>query len=427
MSFYDPTVSRSWTIPKSAFSFNNVMLFLLPATTTLRINIVGQLMAADILVVVLLFTLLARGSITLRQPLLRSILIFYILWVCSMIISDVWNVSPIINLAKGWAMVGLFGVYLIVIFTLADGHRDRLLAAMLGIAVAGILNAFTDNARGAFFDVQWKFGVGNAMTILFAALLMLKGFGRRKAGFLIVLTAPVHLFLGARSVFLRVFLAGALTLFSQRVTSARNRTIAITLFIFILVGGLSLGETIYDQVIRTGVFGEEMLAKHLRQTESGNSILLGGRSESIVSLQAIKDSPILGHGSWAKGPEYRYLYYQLLEAEGFQINWNASYLTRIDTIPSHSILLGTWVENGVLAGLFWAFILYLALRALVAGVLGRRPATSIEFLAIMTLLWDIPFSPFGADRRSTMAVLIAIAAAVIADQHKRISQHGNKT
>ncbi|MBC57583.1 MAG: hypothetical protein CL814_11715 [Confluentimicrobium sp.] len=427
MSSEMATLRTSWTIPKSALGFHNVMLFLLPALTAVRVNFVGQLMASDFLVVVLLVILLMRGIVDFRQPYIRGILIFYSLWVVGMLASDLWNVSPLVNLMKGWAMVGLFGIYLVVIFTLADGRRDRLFAAMIGYAIAGILNAFGGSARGSFFDIQWKFGAGNAMTIFFLLLVILAGFGRRQTGFSLMLMAPVHLFLDARSLFLRTFLAGALCTFSQRVTRARNRAIAAFLFLALLIGGMTLGETIYDQVIRTGIFGQEMLEKHLRQTEAGNNILLGGRPESIISLRAIKDSPILGHGSWAEDRQYRYLYYQLLEAQGTDVNWKADYLTRIDTIPSHSVLLGTWVEHGVFAGLFWAFILYLALRALIAGMLSQSPATSIEFLAIVTLLWDIPFSPFGADRRCTMAILIAIAAAVVAGQSKRYSQNGAST
>lgn len=422
MSAAFPRPHRRWVVPRSVFAPVNILLFLLPALTAFRFNAVGQLMVSDFLAAALFAALLARGRINLRQAYLRPVLIFYALWVAGMVLSDIVNQSPVANMAKGWALVGLFGIYLVVFFTLVDGRRDRLFYAMIGVGAAALLTSFTGNARGAFFGLQWKFGAGLSVTLLFLLALRVAGLGRRKTGFWLMAAAPLHLFLGARSLFLLTFLSGALSAFTLHFSRPRDRVFAISLVIMLLFGGMIAGEAVFGEIVKTGVLGQEMLNKYLAQTAGGRSIFFGGRPESIVSLRAISESPLLGHGSWAEKPQYRYLLYQLLQAQGAYVNWNAEYLTRVETIPSHSILLGTWVQHGVLAGLFWASVLVLGFRALLAGAVAARPGWSYEFLAIATLLWDTLFSPFGGERRCVTALFIVIAAALLADHLKSLKK-----
>ncbi len=63
-----------------------------------------------------------------------------------------------------------------------------------------------------------------------------------------------------------------------------------------------------------GFLGEEAQKKNETQSQSRGGILIGGRPEILVSSQAVLDSPILGHGSWAKDPKYTDMLYDI-EAE----------------------------------------------------------------------------------------------------------------
>ena len=42
-------------------------------------------------------------------------------------------------------------------------------------------------------------------------------------------------------------------------------------------------------------------------------MLLAGRADIVPALYAIYDSPVIGHGSWAKDPSYRLYYLKLLD------------------------------------------------------------------------------------------------------------------
>ena len=50
--------------------------------------------------------------------------------------------------------------------------------------------------------------------------------------------------------------------------------------------------------------GEDVQKKYQMEASGKYGVLLGGRTELLASLPAVYDSPILGHGSWAKDRIY---------------------------------------------------------------------------------------------------------------------------
>jgi hypothetical protein len=138
-------------------------------------------------------------------------------------------------------------------------------------------------------------------------------------------------------------------------------------------------------------------------------VLLGGRSEILPSTQAILDSPIIGHGSWARGPEYVELQRQRLVDLGVP---RGNISTDPTLIPTHSYLLGSWVWAGFLGGIFWIGVAGLAIWT-VANVLGSRLQISplVGYVAAL-LLWSIAFSPYSNTERiyAMFAVVVCLLA-----------------
>jgi len=94
-----------------------------------------------------------------------------------------------------------------------------------------------------------------------------------------------------------------------------------------------------------------------------------------------------------------------------------------DLIPTHSHLFGAWVEAGVLGAVFWLWTL-----ALVASVLPRLHRLAdgrvalVAFLGV-SFLWDIVFSPFGAERRLVVPfylVVFLLARRETAGRHETL-------
>jgi len=92
------------------------------------------------------------------------------------------------------------------------------------------------------------------------------------------------------------------------------------------------------------------------QAHGEYGLIVGGRSEILVSAQAIMDSPILGHGSWAKNEEYAAMLNYLRESMGYV----AQGKHESGLIPTHSHIFGAWVEAGILGAVFWLWILTVA-------------------------------------------------------------------
>jgi hypothetical protein len=146
-------------------------------------------------------------------------------------------------------------------------------------------------------------------------------------------------------------------------------------------------------------FGEiDLRKKHEEQFETGLGVL-GGRSEFMYSLPAIADSPILGHGSWAKNPKY----IQQAQSAGFGDLRREEGSENEFLIPTHSHVFGAWVEAGLLGALFWLRLWWLAAVSLLGAFKRGDPIWPLTALVASTLLWDLLFSPFGMHRRFVQA------------------------
>ena len=110
------------------------------------------------------------------------------------------------------------------------------------------------------------------------------------------------------------------------------------------------------------------------------------------------DSPIIGHGSWAKNREYVSRIYEL-ERYGYDITYFAS---EEGLIPTHSHLMSGWVESGLMGAIFWFWLLVLIFRVMSNLYMVREPLSPLVTFVGFLMLWDILFSPFGAARRVTL-------------------------
>jgi O-antigen ligase len=160
-----------------------------------------------------------------------------------------------------------------------------------------------------------------------------------------------------------------------------------------------------------GLLGEEAQNKNEVQAKAKGGLLLGGRPEILVSSRAVLDSPILGHGSGAKDQKYVEMLNDLQAEYGAPVN--LSYATKVGggLIPTHSHLMGAWVQAGILGAILWFYLFFLAVKGIIRAS-SVRPALAPIIVFILTgLLWDILFSPFSNTRR----VMVSMAIVIILD------------
>ncbi|MET3598508.1 hypothetical protein [Martelella mangrovi] len=412
-----PRAVHQLRVKKKYLRFEAVWCFLLPLLTVIRVPLVGTLLASDLALFILIPVILTKSRrFNFRQPFLYPILSLLALWCLVSIVSDFRAHTAVTDILRSQASFWTFGGYFFVLFVLIDGKKERYTLALFGMALSMILkNVLGVSAFGAdgFFGVAWKFGNGPAITIILLIYLEKQRFSRKKQGLFTMIFAFVHLALNSRSLFLNTFLAGAASFGGLRGLGTVTRTIAGISLIFLTIAIYPIAEGLYGNLVRSGALGQEVREKYIMQSQSGLGVLLGGRSESLISLKAIAEKPFLGYGSYAKDSSLRMEYFQIKESLGEDINWNSEFVHRSDLIPTHSFIFSAWVNHGLIGALFWLFILIISFRAILASVFGFRPSGPLELLCFFWLTWAIFFSPFGLTQRIFVPIYVCIACIVI--------------
>ncbi|MGE0256449.1 MAG: hypothetical protein AB7N54_06765 [Alphaproteobacteria bacterium] len=390
------------TAPPSPKVALDVIVLVLPLFLFQEVTVVGRLFLPEIIMAGMLpFLLMTRGRM-LADAGPRTFFLLAFAWLASQVLTDLIRNTPFADYSRGWSKIFFTTTNFAVMYMLLYGSRRRIAFFCLSLTMGGFLTFFIHPADYAYAD-PWKFGVGIYCTFL-VVLLTLLPFVQRVwilPSLLLAGIALLSVVLGSRSLG-GITLMAALYIFVQQVVGRRQRAARPSLIrtlMFLGVGVFVAGGilTIYSQAAEQGLLGAEAREKYEFQAGTGGAlaVLLGGRSEIFVASQAIADSPIIGHGSWAKNPEYaaRLL---LLDKFGYEVNYSAA---ESELIPTHSHLFGAWVESGTVGTFLWFWALFLALRVMSNMYLLREPMSPLIVFASILFAWDILFSPFGAERR----------------------------
>lgn len=152
--------------------------------------------------------------------------------------------------------------------------------------------------------------------------------------------------------------------------------------------------SVFSSGMVDGLLPAEAGAKFREQATSSAGLLLAGRSESLISTRAFFAAPFFGHGSWAQDKDgYVQEYLRLRYEYGAADELEQSDLT---LIPVHSYLFGALVWAGVMGGISW---LMLANGLLKRYLMNVANLPLYFHVGTVTFLWNLFFSPFGADAR----------------------------
>jgi hypothetical protein len=399
--------------------------FLLPFTLLFELEIIGTLYLHDLVSPVLLIVLLGtRGQAASLRPL-RTFLLLLLLWFAGAILTDIYRDTAFADYARGWSRIVLFGINTVMLWLLSSGQLRILAAYTFSAGVALIAKVYlmpTEYVQLA--EDPWKFGVGGGLLFIIGALSVSRRLQDWTGGYLpavlIALVSVLSLIQNSRSLFAIGALAAVYVAFGTwaskhpRVARIWSPALFIAL-ILASVAAVQLLVGVYSFAAEAGYLGEAARQKFLMQTSGDVSLLVGGRPEFLASTQAIADSPILGHGSWAQDPYYVYIYYSRLLELGLTIqpSFHDFGAEAGLLIPSHSHLFGAWVEAGLLGAIVWFWILLLSLQALYSVVKVRVLPNALVTITALMVLWDVLFSPFAGEARVIRAVQVCILIAAV--------------
>ena len=403
------------------------MAFLLGLGTRLQVQVIGFLPFTEIFLLLAFPLYLPRiqSSGAMRRTGWCVPLLF--VWIASQIMSDVYRETQWSLAARGFAR-GVIFLIAIPFFTwfLRKGCYDKVLWWTIGTLPSFALSAYI--FRGGVhegrelvygtaeikYDTHWGGVLGIAVAII--SLLV---YQRSR-----ILCYLVNGGLGAFHVANAMRATGALTILSTVVTAGLNvvrgpkrsplfaKRIAswklATVAAAAVVAGYGVA-TWYGHAARLGQFGERARVKYESQVRNRFGLLAGGRPEFVGGLLAISESPFVGYGSWPLDQSYVFS----RACEIMQVKLDPNYYKRgYPLIPSHSHILGAWVEAGVLGIFFFFYIFCVAARAVYLPI---RDEKRLRFWLVSTsllLLWAILFSPISA-RLETSFLLGAIFNQVV--------------
>lgn len=402
-----------WT-SREAF-FTDLGIFLLGVAGAFSVNLVGALPGNEILLFPILpVLLLAKGSRAFK----REYLWFYVLtlaWLLGTIVADSYvGIGSAFRL-KGIARVVFFGLDFMLLAILINNKTRR--KVIFALSIVAVMFVFSRSFEGDFLT-EWKFGISSSVTLL--ALLGCSYYYARKkyrnCAIIYLVLVVLNLKFAFRSQMVVDLVAAVLTIpiFDRHGPADGNRpsnTVKILkpILLLALAGGAALvaSETI-KFAAQQGFFDEDVADKFQSQSKGKLGVLFGGRPETLVAIQAIRDSPIIGHGSFAAEQRYLDLKADLMYENGYSetdesddVNGNA--------IPTHSHLTMAWVESGILGGVLWIYILVLVIRAILRITIVRPPLSPLYCYLLVNFVWDILYSPFGSINRLWGAYLVLIS------------------
>jgi hypothetical protein len=230
------------------------------------------------------------------------------------------------------------------------------------------------------------------MAVLFGYSLTCLAFDSRSTGVVFFLSAIIIYF------------------FNRKVEITRAKVILFSLVALVI---FQIAYIFYvDGVLNGQIGGDHARTQMQRVANPYNplQLLMTGRGETFAAVTAINDQPYFGHGSWATDKTLKY--YQILlmfHDEEFNPNKVAEsdYL-----IPSHSILLGAWINCGIGGFIAVLLILIYLLKMGFFLIRNAQNAAIYPVIVILTigLIWTFAFSPFQQLRFSipaTGAILLS--------------------
>jgi hypothetical protein len=401
---------------RERISWYDLLAFAAPLFRFVRFQFIGFLLGTDLILwFAFPFVVISRGRL-LGASLPRRFLFLGCLWLLGQVLTDIVRATPLEELARGWSMIGATMVDFVILYVLLSDNRRRIILYALAIAVGTCAEYFL-NPYGYGLTEPWKFGVGPAiigLIVLLATCCYARGLRFVCTG-LLLFTGLLNVFMASRAAGLVCVLAASFVGSQALLPQGTKRSTAhpLMLPVAILLGAFAIART-YACVANQGLLGAKARLEYQSQSSGSFGLLVGGRGDSLASIRAIMDSPIVGHGSWPADSTYTLYLAHLMASLGYRNSPAGAAIKRYGgLIPAHSHLLGAWVQAGVAGAIFWFWVYSLIIRGLRTLYTADEPLTPLIAYFAFMLGWDVLFSPYGFDRRFLTTYYIILLMFVL--------------
>ncbi len=396
----------------------DILAFLIATVAYFFIRIVGQLYISEIILIAFLPIFIILHPKRAFRPRLNLTFGLMGLWLISQVLTDIYRSTGMQDWMRGDANIIFFAADLLGLSILLGNSQRRRIIFIAGLAIGSIIGSKFEPMFDSSDDPwKWIYSMGTNLAILLVSCYFYRSRRYLITGLLLAGIAAVNLVMNFRSpvLMLLVTMVLVLPIVPERIGRLRLLPRAGSVARFAVLAGLALGAAgaaagLVHVATSAGWVSEDAQAKNEIQSQSKGGLLLSGRPELYVSSVAVWDSPILGHGSWAKDFKYTEMLYDIGNTYGFGNGGNlqGEEDSSLGLIPTHSHLMGAWVQAGILGAVFWAYILWLVFKGMVRVLIAQSAVTPLYTWMFINLFWAIPFSPFANTSRVSEALIIVI-------------------
>lgn len=251
-----------------------------------------------------------------------------------------------------------------------------------------------------------KFYVAPLVTLAFLAVSMI--YRHKYFPIVFSMLGIVFIFLGARSSGGMALLAGLVTyMLEHRIFTFDKKVLVLSTVVLCVIA-----YSFYAYYV-SRVLAGEITSGNSKQLFLCNNpynpleLLIAGRSEALVGWRAFMDEFWFGHGAWPYDTTGRYQRMMLSLHEELSMT-SRSQMSFHYLIPSHSVLIGSGMMNGVFAFLTMGYIvLYFLWKGLRTFMKCENRYKLVLVFYVFNLFWTALFSP-QSHFRQTMPVAFAI-------------------
>lgn len=182
------------------------------------------------------------------------------------------------------------------------------------------------------------------------------------------------------------------------------------LFCVLSAGALVIFKNIYSFSAKNGYLGIEAEKKYIYQTQQGEGLLrllMGGRAEFFVGLDACLDKPLLGWGAFPEDGGAHW--YEFLVKYGnysdFENFIRAGINKKAMMIPEHAHLTVFWLRCGLPGLILWVYVLWLIFIFMKKYLYVIPQLFGFFVFMLPGFVWDIFFTPYN--KRVQVGIILA--------------------
>jgi len=428
-----------------------VAMFLIGLGALTKVFFLGCLGLSEMVVFVLAPFLFYKNAHILKREGFMPFIALLLLYSLSLIFSCVYHDSSHVYCVKGLAVDASIFAHMIVFHHLVRKDSSSVGWFFIGLALSGLITIFAFNPKAfASEDAGFAYiGSASADEVIegplfwisrvqsFLELPLFCAYPKVPSAYIVAIIVAIAVVTNAtsasgRSATLIVFLGGLMMLLGGRTRESIERARKHFVFVFVaLIIGALFFKSAYSYLATSGYLSDEQREKYFMQSRRGSSalsILMMGRIEPFVGFRALLDHPIVGYGPRpidTKGYYSLFLekwggYEDVQNYMAYQARRQA--LGRETIIPSHSHIIGAWIERGIVGLMFWLYILYLMMLYL------RKYSSTLPHLfgygsmATAFYLWHIFFSPPGTRPLIALYIVVLLLAKGIGEGRVKIDE-----